>query len=271
MTTLEATPIVRNYVAPPIIEVVYGLTFEAITQMLAPHIGLLWERYRPEFVSCQEAPQIIAHIEKPGGVTTLADVTELPSLPRVQFRNGRCDAMIQIQRDRFHYNWQRVSEDDDYPHFTALYELYETKLSDFRRFVAELDLGSITPTSYELTYVNHIPAGNVWTSVEEVGRVFPDLQWRRQRPRLAPESIQWRSSFWLPEQTGRLHVAIRSAKRMSDEKNVFVFELTVRSSGDVGAPDQMSDWFRKAHDQIVIAFEDLTEPAIQQAVWGRTQ
>src|SRR5450759_2459077 len=107
-------PVFEN---PPITEVVCGVAFETLRSLLAPHLGLLWEKYRPEFSRCQEAVPLAVQIENPEGTVAEAEIMDVPPLPRVQLRNAKGDGMIQVQRERFHYNWQKVSPDEKYPRF----------------------------------------------------------------------------------------------------------------------------------------------------------
>jgi uncharacterized protein (TIGR04255 family) len=255
---------------PPITEVVCGVAFETLRGLLAPHLGLLWEKYRPEFSRCQEAVPLLIQIEKPEGTLGEAEIVDVPPLPRVQLRNETGDAMIQVQRERFHYNWQKVCLEDAYPRFEAIFALYREKLDIFQSFLSANDLGTLVARQYELTYVNHILRGDGWDTPADIGTVFPDLVWRRLAGRPEPESVMWRAAFKLPDDLGRLHVSIRSAQRTSDGKDLLLADFTAR--GIVGTDEEgMAEWFKRAHDSIVVGFEDLTSPTVQKDLWGRVK
>ena len=108
--------------------------------------------------------------------------------------------------------------------------MFFERLETFRQFVDAFKLGPLQPIQDEMTYVNHIPQGDGWNSLEEIGNVFPDFTRRRQGERFLrqPEQINWRTSFPLPQQRGRLHTVVRHTKRMSDKKSLLLFELTAR-------------------------------------------
>src|SRR5689334_15682106 len=100
-----------NYETPPINEVVCGLMFEPLNELLAPHLGLLWEKYKPGFATCKQQPPLALQLEKPEGTISEAQVVfEEPPLPRVWFEETGGNGIIQVQRDRFHYNWRRMNE-----------------------------------------------------------------------------------------------------------------------------------------------------------------
>ena len=51
---------------PPVIEVVCGIHFKSLNNLLAPHLGLLWEKYKSEYPFCQEVAPIAPAIERFG-------------------------------------------------------------------------------------------------------------------------------------------------------------------------------------------------------------
>lgn len=255
---------------PPIIEVVCGVTFDTLNRLLAPHVGLFWGRRLSAYPECREAVPLAAQIESAEGTTMASEFPDIPPLPRIQFLNASGDGMIQIQRERFHYNWQR-REGAEYPRFEVVFSSFEQNLGEFREFLGEFDLGELSSRQYELTYVNHVAIGEGWDSTADIGAVFPDLAWRRQEGRLEPESLAWRSSLWLPDGTGRLHAAIRTATRTMDERRVLALELTARGMMGGASTDGMRKWFDKAHSHVVQAFEDLSSKELQKTFWGRVK
>lgn len=118
-----------------------------------------------------------------------------------------------------------------------------------------------------MTYINHIWMGEEWNNLSEIGKVFPDFSFRETTERFlpGPETINWRTSFLLPNKAGRMHVTIRNGKRRSDHKPMIIMDLTVRGFNEEG----MEKWFDIAHEWIVCGFADLTGPDIQAKVWRR--
>jgi uncharacterized protein (TIGR04255 family) len=257
-----------HFEEPPINEVVCGLMFEPLKELLAPHLGVLWERYKPTFASCKELAPLAIQFEMPVGTAAEAEIllTEIPPLPRVWFEETNGNGVIQVQRDRFHYNWRRISADDEYPHFDKVFALFKAKLEIFREFVREIRPDELVPKQLEITYVNHIPLGKGWNSVTDMGNVFPDFSWKQDKERMQPESVNWRVSFTLPGGVGRLHATVRSGRSIPDNKPILLFDITARGIGEDRTTEGMKRWFVEAHNQIVKAFVKMTTPEMQ-AVW----
>src|SRR5260370_28834038 len=87
--TKGASEALPEYNNPLVNEVVCGVLFESIKTLFAPHLGLLWERFKSDYPTCQEVPPLVPAIEtfdRPSGQTPLSiELSELPSLPRVWF------------------------------------------------------------------------------------------------------------------------------------------------------------------------------------------
>ena len=261
-----------NYENPPVIEVVCGILFKSIDTLLAPHLGLLWEKYKSEYPICREVAPLTSVIERfdetPQVNLQLADV---PPLPRIWFVHKNNNGIIQVQRDRFLHNWKKVRPEDEYPRYPHVIKLFKDRLSRFESFLSEYDLGVIEPQQYEMTYINHIPQGDGWTTLNEIGKVFPDFSLRAIGHRFLPEpeGINWRTSFVLPEDTGRLHVTIRHGKLRGSGYPVLLLDLTVRGIGGDKTLETMVAWFDIAREWIVRGFADLTGEEVQKSIWRR--
>lgn len=268
MTTPAGLP---SYDHPPVIEVVCGLQFKPLNILMA-HLGLLFQRYQPDYTQVAEAaplaPVIEQFIDPPGSSVSLAD---LPRVPRTWFIHRDETGIVQVQRDRFLHNWKKVRPADDYPRYERVIGLFRNRLQTFTDFLREMDLGDPQPVQYEMTYVNHVVQGEGWTSTDDVGDVFPDFAKQRQPDRFLPpiELCNWRTTFGLPEKQGRLHATIRTATRSTDQKLVFVFELTARGFPPVGTEAAMWQWFDLAHEWIVRGFTDMTSGRMQRDQWQR--
>jgi hypothetical protein len=149
--------------------------------------------------------------------------------------------------------------------------MFRDHLSRFQLFLHEVGLGTPEMFQYELTYVNHIPQGDGWTKVDDLGKVFPDFSWRVGTHRFLPqpERINWQTSFVLPNRAGRLHMTIRRGIRRTDGHPLLLFELTARGIGSDKSPEGMWAWFDLAHDWIVLGFADLTGGEVQKNIWRR--
>lgn len=75
-----------DYKKPPVIEVVCGVHFKSINNLLAPHLGLLWDKFKAEYPICQEVAPLAPVIEQFEGEKQIRfDFQEVPLLPRIWF------------------------------------------------------------------------------------------------------------------------------------------------------------------------------------------
>ena len=263
-----------EYANPPVNEVICGITFKSLGGFLAPHIGQFWETVRGTFPNCQEHAALQPVLEAFGPAALRVEAWfEVPSIPRVWFLTNDETRLIQLQRDRFLYNWKKVNPEDQYPRFPIVFAEFEKVLTGFEAFLNENDLGAVEPTQFELTYINHIPKGEGWDGIHEVGNVFADFSWRDEEVRFLPppEGINWHTTFAVPDKSCRLHVQIQHATRVSDQREIIIFNLTARGIGTSAATDAMKEWFTRAREWIVRGFADLTGDEVQRTIWGRKQ
>lgn len=267
MTTYKSLP---DYESPPVVEVVCGILFKPLKGLMAPHLGILWEQFRSEYPICREAPPltpVIEHFEDPPRLKV--EITELPPLPRTWFLDKNENRIIQVQRDRFHHNWRKVHEEDEYPRYPVMIEKYQEYLQQFELFIKEHDLGSISPLQYEMTYVNHIIQGEGWETANDVGTIFPDFSFRINASRFLSEleTWNWRTSFVLPGNVGRFHVTILHTKGDESNPPKIILNSTVRGIDPEKSFPDSQKWFDLAHEWIVYGFADLTSDKIQREIW----
>lgn len=261
-----------EYANPPVREVVCGVLFESLKDLLAPHLGLLWERFREEYPDCRHVSPLAPAIERFGQPARVEmELSDVPPLPRIWFVHKDGNGIIQVQQDRFLHNWRKVHPDDEYPRYETVVAMFRDRLATFLSFLSDEAIGEVTPIQYEMTYVNEIPRGAGWDNGAQIGEVFPDLSWHSGSSRFlsAPESINCRFAFQMPQQRGRLHAAVRSSERRDDGQEVLLFELTARGIADAGSLEGMWSWYDLAHEWIVQAFADMTGEAVQKNVWRR--
>ncbi len=210
-------------------------------------------------------------IETPGTPSpqTEPTISEIP-LPRVWFMRGD-GRIIQVQRDRFLHNWRKLQPTDEYPRYRTVFELFQRRLSAFQDFLDEFHLGTVSPRQYELSYINLIYQGEGWETFSDIGKVFPEFCGQQQEERFlpTPSGMTWRTSFSLPNDTGRLHMLIHNAQRRDDGRPCLRFEITARGIGTKASLEEMNSWFDVAHEWIVRGFAEYTGIQIQQKVWGR--
>ncbi len=261
----EKYPHLPGYNAPPVIEVVSGITFERLERFKIPYFGKFWNKIADEFPGCEHAPPLDF------GKPSIDDpVTGFP-LPRVWYINESKDKLIQLQLNKFFFNWRKMEEAHIYPSFEKISEQFNNYLNVFWSFLNELNLNQPNVLSCELTYINHIALNEGYNKVEDIGLIFPDFVWRNSENRFLKNpnqgSIQF--NFQLPEDKGQFLIKLNSATRRIDKSPMLVLEISAQGLGGNKSPEAMADWFELAHEWIVKSFEDLTNKNIQDKIWRK--
>lgn len=261
-----------DYENPPVIEVICGIQFDTIEKLLTPHIGLLWEKYKPDFPLFKELPPLVPVIEKYDEPTEPEfTISHTPPLPRTWLIQKSQNGIIQIQKDRFFYNWRKVNPGDEYPRYKSVIAYYERHLKCFEDFLIDNDLDSIKPLQYELSYINIIPKGEGWDKDEDISKIFRDFSWDLTPNRFLsfPDNFNWRTQFILPNKSGRMHIQIQKGFRKIDKHPIIRLELLVRGIEANSSIENMRSWFDQAHEWIVCGFADITSSKIQKETWRR--
>lgn len=197
------------------------------------------------------------------------ELMQLPPLRRSWFISNDGRHLLQVQEDRFLFNWKRASDTDAYPSYKRVIEGFTAKLDLFLEFLAEQDLGDVTFRQYEMTYVNHLGLAGEF-DMRKPAAILIDHRRAETADRFLPEpeAVSWTDSYLLPDGAGRLHVVAKTA-RTPDRRLVVRLDLTARGlPHDLGREGRAA-WFRLAHDWITHGFADVTSPNVQTAIWRR--
>jgi uncharacterized protein (TIGR04255 family) len=199
---------------PPVVEVVLGVQFQTLPRMTSAHYGVFWTRHLDvaEWTEANDAPALPEQFESFGDrplwgspqVTLKLSVAE-PR--RVQFRSADGERIVQIQPNRFVYNWQRRT--GEYPSYDKVRDGFETYFGRFEHLVREYKLGPLLPNQWEVTYVDRVTPGPLWEKPADWYRVIPGL--------LSPPpvglsvplgSVNGEWHYELPDNQGGIHLAL---------------------------------------------------------------
>ena len=256
-----------KYDNPPVIEVVFGVQFNKIAKMQAPHTGLFWEKLdKKEFPELDIRPPINHAIERFDGMevqNTIQTFGTLP-LPRILYLNKINNNLIQLQEDRFLRNWRKTETEDSYSSYEELFPQFTKSLEFFEDFVKNNELGEIIYDQYELTYVNHIPFQLIGNDLTKIENIYPDFKCTTNFLS-EPEGLEWRKVHRLPNELGRLYISTKSIKKLNED-GYFILDLTVRGFKQ---RSELKEWFDLAHEWIVRAFEEITAEKIQKEEWKK--
>lgn len=253
-----------DYDNPPLVEVVCGLSFEPLKDLKIPHYGLFWERIRKNYPNIEHAAPL-------GDLPETISSERLP-IPRVWYIHSSSNNVIQLQNDRFLFNWRFVRAGDEYPRFENIKSSFQECIKLFCKFVEECGIGEISPLECELSYINHISSGDGWSEPAQIGNLFKDIFWANSGNRFLtnPVSVGWVAKFELPDNCGYMTSSIKQATRADTKTPMFIFENTSRGlSKDTDSVESIWDWFDVAHEWIVKGFEDLTTESAQKEIWRK--
>lgn len=269
MTT--TLPSFRN---PPVTEVVASVTFKPIQQLNAVALGRLWDRYLSgEFPRVEEQPPYDPPMERFGPPTPAGLSLQLeagfPS-PRMWFLNEDGNELLQFQRNWFACNWRKVRPDDQYARWPSRRTAFSTWYEALSKFLGEEGLDVPVPVQCEVTYINHIVAGDTWKSHGELHRILrivaPPAEFD-----LVEEQRSMTAQFLMAkdgEPWGRLHVKAQPAFRREDDRPVVVLELTARGIPQGTSLPGILTFLDAGRDAIVTGFAAITAPEMHTE-WGR--
>lgn len=261
-----------DFRCPPVVETVLSVQFGRISALRTAHFGLYWSEIRDRFPASEEHGELPSALERfpeqpQPAVGIQFQALEAPPTPRFWFVDAGGTELIQIQRDRFIKNWRKTGEGDKYPRYESVREGFDHDFSDFVQFISLNQLGTIRVNQCEVTYVNHIVAGEGWENYADIEKVF--TVWRQPLSTFPgqAEDLTFRARFPISEPrgefVGRLYVTLQPAMRLSDGRPMFLLDLTAR--GQVG---EGTDFFDLGRKWIVHSFAALTTPSMHK-IWGR--
>ena len=257
---------------PPVVETVLSAQFERLSAMRVVHFGLFWRKVKDRFPQTEERPALTPMIELfPDPMMSSGRVRfEAMEVPqsRLWLLNDAGTEMIQIQNDRFIKNWRKKAETDPYPHYEPVIRpAFERDFQDFQSFLAEEELGAVKVNQCEVTYVNHIVSGDGWQHFGEVDQIFTFFN---QTPTYPPGSLEdFSVHLRFPikddgaQPIGRLYVDIQPALRASDNRPMYVMNLTAR-----GQRGDSVEFFDIGRQSIVKSFEQLTTEHMHK-IWRK--
>lgn len=251
-----------HYANPPLNEVVFGVKYVPMADWKIPHVGAFWQVVRDAFPKCEHAPPIGM-----GGDLT----TGLP-VPRVWLISEDDDYLVQLQPDRFHFNWRR--KEGEYPRFEALVVKFIEVVTRFHKFLGDSGLDGPDIKEFELTYINHVYETENRSIHDLVGWVVPALSWPNEQSYLqTPETVNWLGNFNFSDPPGNLTIKVNPARHSDTEQGLLVLELTahVRPSNPSLDEQQLGHWFSHAHKWVVLGFEDITGNEAQTKLWKKIE
>lgn len=269
---MEAPKKRLDFEKPPVEEVMLSILFESLDKLLAPHLGEIWQEFKKDgFMRIREQPPVMPTMETfPNPSRGSQFHINVPDLPRIWFIHRNDSQILQVQRDRFTFNWRKTKSDQKYPGFSDIFERFEGFYNRFCQTIKNMEVGVLAPLQYELTYIDQLPQGEGWNTLDDIGKIynpFVDLQqldsfWS------GADFVNLRVSFPVADLQGRLHLAIGNRVKPPEQWQTLQTDFTARGFPE-NTESEMSMWFKSAHDQIREKFASIFAEDIQTRVWER--
>ncbi|ABA22864.1 hypothetical protein Ava_3256 [Trichormus variabilis ATCC 29413] len=245
---------IAKFSKSPLTEVVLGVEFND-PGFSSVHFGLYWQSIQDRFPS--------PPLDRP----PIGDIELLPMMPklrRVWFESLDRKELIQLQSNRFHYNWRRQGEADEYPHFKEIYPKFQSEWQHFQNWWLSTEKTFLQPIRYELTYLNQIDQNFGWKEPGDNNKIFNFMSKEWEITLKQPRLFNAEFEFELPDNLGNLLVRINQIIRLEDNNSMLLLELTSRS---YDTKVSYEEWFHSAHKYTVNTFIELLQKDVKKE-WG---
>ncbi len=267
---------IHDFDDPPVVETVLSVQFVPIDGFSIPHVGLYHETIRKEFKRYETKPALghVQEIFSPKvGIKEHTFSFRLSEEPpfRAWFLDEKGNQIIQIQKDRFIYNWQKIEGDEKYPRYQSIRNKFQAEWETFRSFLNRQGLKPPEINQCEVTYVNHIEYEKGWKGYGELSKVISPWSGVHSSNFLPnPENINLNVTYRLHDNQGRLYVAMQPVLRARDAKEVLQLNLIARVVPASSNADDTLKWLDLGRLWIVEGFDSFTTVDIRK-VWGQTK
>ncbi|TWT44733.1 hypothetical protein RAS1_11490 [Phycisphaerae bacterium RAS1] len=247
------------------------MQFENIAGLTNAHLGCFWQSLGADWPHVEDAAPIEPTFERFDEEQLWApDIFKLrvssERASRIRVRDEKRSAMIQVQRDRLHYNW--VGSGQEYPRYEAVLPKYRELAKQFSEFLQARGLGPLRPNQWELTYVNNILQGTVWDTPADWPRVLPGLLGNVTAASTAAfENVGGTWRYEIAPRAGRLHVELTHV-RVGAASGPHALRLVLTARGPADGIDAVFAGLNKGHTAIVTMFSEITSQAAH-AFWER--
>lgn len=256
---------------PPVTETALSLQFAPIQGWTLGHFGMFWERVRATLPRIESHPPLSDEIEDPDSLKPASPHISLIRVPELRcwYMSGDQRQIVQLQRNRFVYNWRSMTTDDVYPRYDAFVRpTFLEYWQEFSSFSAAEGFPSLAVVQCEVTYVNTIPQGVGWTTPAEWSSVFNLLTPPAANRFLpGPDSGQFGFSYPISDRRGRLHIAANHAIASKDGSEAIKLQLTARGKPSSSDLNDILDWIDTGREWVVRGFADITTEKVHQQ-WG---
>jgi uncharacterized protein (TIGR04255 family) len=247
--------------SPPVIEKVMGIEFERLPQWDVPYFGLYWQQIKDNYPKFEIKPAIMSK-----GMQEII-FEDIPSL-RCWFLHESHTKLIQIQNDRFIYNWQKPNSYDSYPHYEKIRPEFENEWLNFCNFLQNNQIDAPMVKHCDVTYVDHFERGKEWNNLSDLPDVLNCWSGIQQDFLPEPDLIAIQTSYTLLNDKGKLIIDVQPATIINGDLEILQLRITVLqkpSSSNIADVLESLDFCR---DMVVKTFLGLTTSKMH-TLWER--
>jgi uncharacterized protein (TIGR04255 family) len=246
---------------PPLVETVLGVEFAPLQQWQTPHFGLYWHEIKGEYPRFEVQPPV-------GNLSVISigvGVSEIPV--RCWFYDEPQTKLIQVQNNRFFYNWRNYFNKTKYPRYVNNKAVFKTEWLRFYNFLIANQFESPQIQYCEVSYVNHIEKGKGWESLADLPDVIPYFSGSLSTNLLPlPDAVVLNVFYSIPDIRGRINIQLQPAIRQDDGKEIIQLQLSAIGLPASSNIDDMIEWFDLAREYVNHSFVDFTSPKMH-GIW----
>lgn len=227
---------------PPVREVALGRTFLARPDFLLPYFGDFWSRIKGRYPTTEQSLPIVDPAEE---ITDLAAFS-----PRVFFVAPGSRSLMQLQQNRFHYNWRQGDVPAEYVRFPAIQTECLALWRELESYVLEVTKKPLQPQKAELTYTNFVEATAGENSFQLAELALHDSCWATHGRFLeAPKAFAHNYVFDVPDSKSTLQVSTAQIAMVPKSDGVHKPVPLAKANGQTlipASPSRLQDtaWLR---------------------------
>lgn len=257
-----------SFANPPVVETALGVQFDELKGFKSIHFGLYAARVLDRYPRTQDHPRLGPIIETfpPRPKTSGLAFFSGTRLDRVFYLNSDGSELLQLQPDRFSFNWKLAAPEAAYPRYSHNSVRFLEEYRSFVRFCEETDNAPVKPRICEVTYVNQIFPEMGEGAIELFAKLFTGISWQSDFGP-TPELASLNRTFVIDQNAGRLYVEAHIA--LDKERGQYVLFKLIGRTLHTGDAD-VADTLRLAHDSVIEGFVGLTDETMRRERWNQT-
>jgi uncharacterized protein (TIGR04255 family) len=224
----------------------------------------------PDVEPQQPLPPLTENFEVPAQPSIMFNVLGGPQAARYWFLGAGRNDLVQVQPDRFGYNWQKGPTGSAvYPHYPHIRERFEAAFSVFIETLRQLGKAETHPVWCEVAYINPVSFGTPDQARPDLSTVLRRVAPHDSELLPRPDNTSLSDRFLLMRDAapfGRFYITADPA--YTNDRSLG-YNLILRMIGQPRTPDLAGvlDVLDEGRRLIVNTFRDITTPEMHKE-WG---